>query len=84
MQITLNIPEQYFIDASPLELSRRIKLYAALVMFQSGQLSVGAAAEFAEVDHLDFMLECGRYGIPVVDYAPEELESELASLQQAF
>ena len=84
MQITLNIPEQYFIDASPLELSRRIKLYAALVMFQSGQLSAGAAAEFAEADRLNFMIECGRHGIPVVDYAPDELESELASLQQAF
>lgn len=83
MQITLNVPEQYLLDQSPAELGRRIKLYAALLMFQGGELSAGAAAEFAEVDRFTFTAECQRHGIPVVDYPPEDLRAELDSLRSA-
>ncbi len=44
MQITLDIPDQYLIDQSPDEFGKRIKLYAALMMFQEGSLSAGAAS----------------------------------------
>lgn len=81
MQITLDVPEQYLLDQSPSELARRIKLYAALLMFHAGELSAGAAAEFAEVDRPTFTAECNRHGIPVVDYPPEELHAELDSLR---
>lgn len=84
MELTLNIPEQYLLDRSPAELARRIKLYAALVMFQSGEISAGAASEFAEVDRFTFYSECGRRGIPVVDYPAEELRAEFDALRQAF
>ena len=82
MQITLNIPEHYLVDANPVELGQRIKLYAALLMFQSGKLSAGAAAEFAGVDRFSFTAECCKHGIPLVDYAPEELHAELESLRR--
>ncbi len=82
MQITLNIPEQYLVDTNPVELGQRIKLYAALLMFQSGKLSAGAAAEFAGIDRFSFAAECGKHGIPLVDYAPEELQAELESLRR--
>lgn len=82
MEITVEVPEQYLIDSSPAELGRRIKLYAALLMFQSGEMSAGAAAEFAEVDRLSFAAECQRHGIPVVDYPAEELRAEIGSLRR--
>lgn len=83
MEITLNVPEQYLVDRSPAELARHIKLSAALLMFQSGELSAGAAAELAEVDRLTFAAECARRGIPVVDYPAEDLRAELDSLRNA-
>jgi predicted HTH domain antitoxin len=83
MQITLNIPERYLIDRTPAELGRQIKLYAALLMFQSGELSAGAAAEFAEVDRFAFAAACQRHGIPVVDYPAEDLQAELNSFWRA-
>jgi len=83
MQITLDVPEQYLLDQSPSELARRIKLYAALLMFHAGELSAGAAAEFAEVDRSTFAAECHRHGIAVVDYPPGELRAELDSLRHA-
>lgn len=82
MQITLDVPEQYLLDSSPAELSRRIQLYAALLMFQAGEMSAGAAAEFARVDRLSFAAECQRHGIPVIDYPAEDLRGEIESLRR--
>lgn len=82
MQITLEVPEQYLLDSSPTELGRRIKLYAALLMFHSGEMSAGAAAEFAGVDRLTFAAECQRHGIPVIDYPAEDLRAEVESLRR--
>jgi len=82
MQITLNIPEQYLEDESPAELGRRIKLYAALRMFQSGEISGGAAAELAGVDRFTFAAACQKHGIPAVDYPAEELQAELNALRR--
>lgn len=82
MQITVNVPEQYLVDNSPAEVGRRLKLYAALLMFQSGELSAGAAAELAEVDRFTFAVECQRRGIAMVDYPAEDLRAELESLRR--
>ena len=82
MQITLDVPEQYLLDSSPAELGRRIQLYAALLMFHSGEMSAGAAAEFAGVDRLSFAAECQRHGIPVIDYPAEDLRGEVESLRR--
>lgn len=84
MQITLDIPEQYLIDENPAELGRRIRLYAALLMFQSGELSAGAAAELAQVDRFTFAAECNNHGIPLVNYPAEDLQAELESLRRAL
>ena len=82
MQITLDIPDQYLVDQSPIEFGKRIKLYAALVMFQSGNMSAGAASEFAGVDRFTFIAECQQRNIPLVDFAPEELDAELEDLRK--
>ena len=82
MQVVVDIPDQYFIDVSTGELADRLKLSTALLMFQSGQLSVGAACEFADIDRYAFLDACNRYNIDGVDYDPDELEEELVALRQ--
>lgn len=81
MEITLEVPDQYLVDQGSTELARRIKLYAALFMFQSNELSAGAAAELAEVDRFTFAAECQRHGIPLIDFPAEDLRAELAALR---
>jgi len=81
MEITLEVPDQYLVDHAPAELARRIKLYAAVLMFQSEELSAGAAADLADVDRLTFAMECQRHGIPIVSYPAEDLRVELESLR---
>ena len=77
MQITLDIPDYCLLEQSPAEFGKRIKLFAALDMFQAGSLSAGAACEFTEVDRLTFIAECQQHNIPLVDFTPEELDAGL-------
>jgi predicted HTH domain antitoxin len=83
VEITLEVPDQYLIDRDPAELARQIKLYAALRMFQSKELSAGAAAELAGIDRVAFAAECQKHGIPLADYPSEDLRAELAALRNS-
>lgn len=82
MQITLNIPDQFAVDLSPVELAKKIKLYAALTMYQVGHLSAGAACEFAGVDRFTFIAECQKHQIAMIDYEQDELADELNFLKK--
>ena len=79
MEITFEVPDQYLVNHEPVELARRIKLYAAMLMFQFGELSAGAASDLAEVDRFTFATECQKHGIPLVSYPTDDLRAELAA-----
>jgi predicted HTH domain antitoxin len=81
MEITLEVPDQYLVDYDPIELAKRIKLYAAVLMFQSEELSAGAAADLAEVDRFTFAAECQKHGIPLVSYPADDLRAEVVALR---
>jgi predicted HTH domain antitoxin len=80
MNVVVQIPDQYLIDVSVNELARRLKLSAALLMFRAGQFSAGAACEFAGVDRYDFLEACRQHRIDVVEYDPDEIETDFAAL----
>lgn len=82
MQIVLDVPERYLVNSSVIEMTQRLKLYGALLMFQTGQLSAGAACEFAEIDRYTFLNACKKHGITVVDYDEHELQAELDVLRK--
>lgn len=81
MQITIEVPEQYMVNSNPGEFGQRMKLSTALLMFQSGQISVGAASELAGIDRWMFAAECARHNIPLIDYEPGELDEEVQRLR---
>ena len=82
MQVTLDIPEQFAFNKTPIEISVTLKLYAALALFRSGKLSAGAATELAGIDRYAFIAECKKHNIPILNYSPESLDAELADLRQ--
>ena len=82
MQLTLDIPEQFVQGQTQSQLSQQIKLYAGLLMFQSGQLSRGAVCEFAEVDIYDFLAACKRHRINVMDTTADAIENDALRFQQ--
>jgi predicted HTH domain antitoxin len=83
MQVVVNVPDQYFLDTTIGEIASRLKLYTALLMFQAGQLSAGAACEFAEIDRYAFLAACTRHHINVIDYDEDELEADFENLKRA-
>jgi len=78
MQITIDIPEGYFVHQEVNVIAQQFKLYAALLMFQSEQLSRGAACEFAGVDIYTFMDACQKHKISVMNYPAKNIEADLA------
>ncbi len=55
---------------------------SALLLFQSGQLSRGAACEFADVDIYVFLAACKTHHISVINIEPDDLESDLSRFNQ--
>ncbi len=80
MQITVNVPDSYFLNYSQHEIARSLKLYTALMMFQTGQISAGAACEFADIDRYAFLAACNRHHIAVIDYDEDDIEADLERL----
>lgn len=77
--ITVDLPEQVqqALNRTTGEISRDVKLYAALMLYQLGKLSSGMAAQMAGLSRVEFLNLCGEYGVSVFQYTPEELEAEL-------
>jgi hypothetical protein len=81
MQLTLEIPGQYIHGQNQSQIAQQIKLYTALLMFQSGQLSRGAACEFAGVDIYDFFLACKQHQISTINTLVESIEADISRFQ---
>ena len=85
-QMTIDYPDdlELAVQTTTEEMQAQIRLMAALKMFELGKLSSGKAAELAGLSRVEFFDLCGRYRVPVFNYLPEELESELvADLESA-
>lgn len=80
MNITLSLPQQQFLLDSPEQVAQKIKLYAAVGLYQTGELSIGAACEVANVDYYWFLEFLKKHNIPLQTQTPDELEAEFQTL----
>lgn len=80
MEVTISLPSQQFMLDSPARLAQKIKLYAAVAMYQTGELSIGAACEVANVDRYWFIDFLNQHNIPLQVQTPDELEAEFHDL----
>ena len=76
MQISFSLPENQFITEPPEEVTRKIRMYAALGLYQSGELSIGAASELAGMDYYAFLEFCKQEGVTLQTQTPDELEAD--------
>ena len=77
MQISFSLPESQFVTESPEEATRKIRMFAALGLYQAGEVSVGAATELAGLDRYEFLEFCKREGVVLRTQTPEELEQDV-------
>ena len=78
-RIILEIPEEVLISLkeTPLELSRDIRMLAAVKFYQMGKLSSGRAAQLAGVSRISFLQALSLYGVSIFDLTPEELKQDI-------
>ena len=77
--LTIQLPGEIrkMLNRTPEELTRDMRLYAALMLFRLGKLSSGAAAEMAGVPRVAFLDLCAEYDIPVSQISGDDLRREL-------
>ena len=77
--LTVSMPGEIrqMLNRTPEEMSRDLRLYAALMLFGLGKLSSGAGAAMAGVPRVLFLDLCAEYGIPISQITVDELQREL-------
>jgi predicted HTH domain antitoxin len=77
MQISFSLPENQFVTETPEEVTRKIRMFAALGLYQTGEISVGAAGELAGLDRYEFLEFCKREGVVLRTQTADELEKDV-------
>ena len=77
--LTIHIPGEIrqMLNRTQEELGRDMRLYTALMLFRTGKLSSGAAAEMAGVPRITFLDLCAEHDIPVSQISGDDLHREL-------
>jgi len=77
--IQISLPDEIFISMkeTPDELSREIRMAAAVKLYEMGKLSSGYAAELAGISRVSFLQSLARYNVPIFDLSVEELKQDL-------
>lgn len=77
-KIILEIPEEILISLkeTPTELSRDIRMLAAVKLYEMGKLSSGRAAQLAGIPRVSFLQSLSRYGVSMFDLTQEELKQD--------
>ena len=79
--VTFSIPDEILLalKATPDVFASRIRLAAAVKLYEMGQLSSGAAAQLAGVPKPFFLSHLADYGVNTFDLTEEELIHHLKS-----
>jgi len=82
MQLTLNIPDftPFALNKDVSEIVDTIKLNTSLMLFKNQKLSITQASTFSNLSIYDFIKECKKNKIAVVEYTKDELKNELELL----
>lgn len=81
--LKINIPSHFFIALNKTEdeLKKEMRLYAAMHFYQSGKLTIGKAAEFAELSRWEFENILSDNNIPISNLDTEDIKADLKKMQ---
>lgn len=81
--ISLIIPEQSLIwlNESVKELQEQFLLYTALKLFEKHKLTLKQAAEFSKMSLWNFIKECKKSNIAIIDYDKEDFLTEIKNIK---
>lgn len=78
-ELNLSVPEEvlYTLNETKTEFIKKMKFYTAIELYKMQKLSMGKAAELAEMNKVEFMLEAGKYDVPVINYEEDDFKEEI-------
>lgn len=84
VELKLNVPEEilYTLNENEHGFIKQMKFYTALELFRNHRLSMGKAAELADMAKVDFMMEAGKHGVAVIDYETEDFKEEVERIMK--
>jgi len=81
MEIAINLPND-FVALQPIkDIEHDMRLSYALWLFKNAKVTLSKAAELATLDIYDFLAECKKNEVPVINVSREDLLGELAATQ---
>ncbi len=83
MELTVAEDILMALNEKPAEFLKDMRTFAAVKFFEVGKLSLGKAAELAEMSKLDFIELLSKHRVSVYNYPPEELEEDLSNIWKA-
>lgn len=84
MQVSIDLTDSYFSLYDEKTLIQEIQLGFALFLFRQGKISIGKAAQIARLDIYEFMKECSKQQIPIINLTEEDIQKEWNELQEDF
>jgi len=77
--LQIDVPDELLLSFkdTPRELAQRIRMAAAVKLYELGKLSSGRAAALAGMARISFLKVLADYGVPIFDLTETELQEEL-------
>lgn len=83
-ELNLRVPEEilYTLNETKTDFIKKMKFYTAIELYKMQKLSMGKAAELAEMNKVDFMFELGKYDIPAINYDEDDFNEEVERIMR--
>lgn len=84
LTVALELPRDLLgaLEVPQTQIEARLRELIALELFREGRISSGKGAKLLGISKLAFIQLLGRHGIDYFTESPEELEDEVAMLEQ--
>jgi predicted HTH domain antitoxin len=81
MHIHVEVPSSLpdALQCTPEAFAQEAKMAMAVKLYEMKRLSSGMAATLAGVSRVTFIAQLHRYGVPLIDLSPADLESDVAN-----
>jgi len=77
--LTINYGDDFLagLGLSPEQFQKEIRFLAAAKLYEMGRITSGQAAQFCDMDRVEFLLSLPRIGMTVSNMRPDDAETEL-------
>jgi predicted HTH domain antitoxin len=78
MSVSVVFPDELLVASKEdhEQFTRRVMIYTLGRLYEEGKISSALGAEILGCDRWEFYRLLSEYGLSVIDYAPEDMESE--------